>query len=212
MLFRSRPPTITSATSGDMGVMNADFSWTYTVNDEDGDVVTVVEKVNNVEKRTFTATLGQVNTFDVSGAFFMKLLNGQHTMQVIATDSRSKSATHTVTFTKAVYSLSIQLKTPLSSYMAYGSESLRVVPISRLVMNIVRSIPPDANFHVLATNNANDPTPVWEDITQNILHGYNYIFSNTTVLNGNAFSFKITASRGPSNTGGFVSTIGGAFD
>ena len=207
----NRPPAITSATTGDMGTINADFSWAYIVNDDDGDTVTVTERVNNVEKRSFTATLGQANTFDVSGVFFMALLNGLNTMQVVATDNRGKSATHTVTFTKAVHSLSIQLKNPILN-MIRGTQFLRAEPISRLVMNIVRSIPPDAAFHVLATNNANDPSPVWEDITQNILHGYNYVFDNTTVVNGNAFSFKITASRGPGNTGGFVSTIGGAFD
>jgi len=79
-------------------------------------------------------------------------------------------------------------------------------------MNIVRNIPLDANFIVQATNNANDPSPAWEDITSYVQSSYGYMFINTTAVNGHAFSFKITASRGPSNTGGFISTIGGAFE
>jgi len=198
----NRPPVISSSTSGDLGLKNAGFTWTYTVTDPDNDAVTVVERINGVNLRTYTAVLGASNTFDVTGMTFMKLLNAAHSMQVVATDPGGKSITYTVTFTKGVYALSIQLATPLTN----------IDPIHKMVMNIVRNIPLDANFIVQATNNANDPSPAWEDITSYVQSSYGYMFINTTAVNGHAFSFKITASRGPSNTGGFISTIGGAFE
>ena len=198
----NHPPVIASGTSGDLGLKDTGFTWTYTVTDADNDAVTVVERINGVQKRSFTATLGAGNTFDVTGMTFMTLLNGPQTMQVVATDAAGASVTHTVTFTKGVYTLSIQLATPLTS----------IDPIHKMVMNIVRSIPLDASFVVLATNNANDPSPAWEDITSYVESNYGYMFANTTAINGSAFSFKITASRGPGNTGGFISTIGGAFE
>ena len=85
-------------------------------------------------------------------------------------------------------------------------------PITKMVQNIVRSIPADATFQVLVTNNANDAEPVWEDATQSIISGLNFLFENQTEANGPAFSFKITAARGPNGQGGFISSIGGAFE
>ena len=208
----NRPPTITSDYSGDLGLKSDGFTWTYTVNDPDGDTVTVIESINGVQKRTYTAVLGQLNTFDVTGMTFMTLLNGANAMNVMAADNRGKSAEYNVTFTKGVYALSIQLAQPMANLSRSMAAPVNLNQISKMVMNIVRSIPADAPFTVLASNNANDPTPVWEDVTLVVKSGYNYVFNNTTAVNGFAFSFRITASRGPSNTGGFVATIGGAFE
>ena len=61
------------------------------------------------------------------------------------------------------------------------------------------------------TNNALDDEPVWEDATADIKNGNNHIFTNKTATNGFAFNFKLTVSRGSSNTGGYITNIGGAF-
>lgn len=195
-------PVITCGSSGDLGDKAAGFSVTYSVDDEDGDTVTVVEKMDGVQKRSYTAVLEAENTFDVTGDYFMKLLNGDHTITITATDTGGKSSTLTLTFIKTVHSLSITLETPMSVS----------APITKMVQNIVRSIPADATFQVLVTNNANDAVPVWEDATQSIASGLNFLFENTTATNGPAFNFKVTASRGPSGQGGFIGSIGGAFE
>lgn len=195
-------PTITCTSSGDLGEKSAGFSISYTVDDVDGDVVTVVEAMDGVRKRSYTATLGTSNSFTVTGDYFMKLLNGQHTMAITATDTGGKVTTLTLTFTKTVHALRITIENPMTT------DAL----IAKTVMNIVRSIPGDAEFKVLVTNNANDPSPVWEDITSNVQSGLNYLFENTTVANGHAFNFIITASRGASGQGGFINSIGGAFE
>ncbi|MCL1975162.1 MAG: fibronectin type III domain-containing protein, partial [Firmicutes bacterium] len=195
-------PTITSTASGDLGLKSDGFTWGYIIGQDDNETVTVVESMDDVQKRSYTAALGASNTFDVTGQYFMKLLNGSRSMKVTATASSGKSATHTVTFTKGVYSCSITMTAPLPA------DAL----IKKMVMNITRSIPADAAYTVQVTNNANDPSPVWEDITNNIQLGLNHVFANATAVNGSAFNFKITASRGLGNTGGFVSAIGGAFE
>jgi hypothetical protein len=158
--------------------------------------------MDGVTVRSYAVTLGQVNTFNVALSYFITLLNGSHTMTVTATTASGKSAVHTVTFTKAVYTLRITLDDPLPA------DAL----ITKMVMNVTRSMPADANFKVMVSNNALDPSPVWEDATDSVINGTNYIFNNAVAANGNAFNFIITASRGPSNTGGFVATIGGAFE
>lgn len=108
---------------------------------------------------------------------------------------------YTVTFTKAVYEASITLAEPMDADDA----------ITVMVLNVLGSIPADADLEVLVTNNANDTEPVWEDATQDVKNGNNHVFTNQTAANGFAFNFKVNVGRGTSNTGGYITSIGGAF-
>lgn len=83
--------------------------------------------------------------------------------------------------------------------------------ITVMVLNVLGSIPADADLEVLVTNNANDTEPVWEDATQDVKNGNNHVFTNQTATNGFAFNFKVNVGRGTSNTGGYITSIGGAF-
>ncbi|MEY8418920.1 DUF6273 domain-containing protein [Oscillospiraceae bacterium 44-5] len=198
-------PVITSDTASgtNLGTKNVGFDLTYTVTDADGDTVTVKEYMDNVLMRTYTATLGQSNTFQaVTAANFQKVLNGDHTLKVVANDGKADSDPYTVTFTKKVTSASITLAEPLEADDA----------ITIMVLNIVGALPVDAVLEVLVTNNAKDASPVWEDATADIKNGANHVFTNKTAANGFAFNFKLTVSRGASGQGGYISNIGGAFE
>ena len=198
-------PTITgsSASGSNLGTKTAGFNFTYQVNDVDGNTVTVKEYLDNVVQRTYTATLGATNTFQcVTAANFQTILNGSHTLKIVANDGKADSAAYTVTFTKLVTTATITLATPLPADDV----------ITVMVMNLVGSLPGDANLSVLVTNNAKDSSPKWEDATADIKNGNNHIFTNKTAANGFAFNFKLTVSRGSSNEGGYISNIGGAFE
>ena len=198
-------PTITSSTANgsNLGTKTAGFNFQYTVNDVDGDTVTVKEYLDNVLKRTYTATLGQVNTFQaVTAANWQKILNGSHTLKVVASDGKADSAAYTVHFAKKVTKATVTLAAPLAADDA----------ISVMVMNIVGTLPADAVMEVLVTNNAKDTTPVWEDATADVKNGANHVFTNKTAANGFAFNFKLSVERGASDTGGYISNIGGAFE
>ena len=198
------PPTITS-TSGSSGVnlgtKSAGFNFQYTVADADGDSLTITEKLDGVTKRSFTAASGSTQTFQaVTAANFQKVLNGSHTLTVEVSDG-SVTVTFTATFTKAVYAATITMKEP---FTVEGD-------ITAAVIGVVGSIPSDANFVVEVTNNANDSSPVWQDVTSEAKSGANIVFENATAANGAAFNFRITVSRGSSNTGGYISAVNGAF-
>lgn len=198
-------PVITSTTASgtNLGTKNVGFDLTYTVTDADGDTVTVKEYMDNVLMRTYTATLGQSNTFQaVTAANFQKVLNGDHTLKVVANDGKADSAAYTVSFTKLVTTASITLEEPLEADDA----------ITIMVLNIVGALPVDAVLEVLVTNNAKDTKPVWEDATADIKSGANHVFTNKTAANGFAFNFKLTVSRSASGQGGYISNIGGAFE
>lgn len=198
-------PVITSDTASgtDLGTVNDGFDLSYTVTDADGDTVTVKEYLDDVLQRSYTATLGQSDTFQaVTAANFQKILNGSHVLKVVANDGKADSAAYTVSFTKKVTSASITLEEPLDADDA----------ITVMVLNIVGALPVDAALEVQVTNNARDDSPVWEDATADIKNGANHIFTNQTAANGFAFNFKVTVSRGASDTGGYISSIGGAFE
>lgn len=198
-------PTISGsyATGTNLGTKTAGFNLTYTVADADGDTVTVKEYLDNVLQRTYTATLGATNTFQcVTAANFQTVLNGAHTLKVVANDGKADSAAYTITFTKKVTKATITLASALPA-----DDTIQV-----MVMTLTSSIPADANLEVLVTNNANDSSPVWEDATADIKSGVNHVFTNKTAANGFAFNFKLTVERGASDTGGYISNIGGAFE
>lgn len=198
-------PTISGnyATGTNLGTKTAGFNLTYTVADADGDTVTVKEYLDNVLQRTYTATLGATNTFQcVTAANFQTVLNGAHTLKVVANDGKADSAAYTITFTKKVTKATITLASALPA-----DDIIQV-----MVMTLTSSIPADANLKVLVTNNANDSSPVWEDATADIKSNVNHVFTNKTAANGFAFNFKLSVERGASDTGGYISNIGGAFE
>ena len=196
-------PTITcdQGSGTDLGEKSSGFSISYTVNDADSDTVTVTESMDAATKRTFQPTLGQANQFQVTGTYFQQLLNGKHTMKMKAQDTGGKSAEHILTFTKSVTSCSITMEQPMEAD----------AQITIMVMSVAGDIPADAEYQVLVTNNAKDAEPVWEDATSAIKSGANYLFTNETATNGFAFNFKLTASRGSSGIGGYISSIQGGF-
>lgn len=197
------PPAITCASpsGSDLGEKSEGFTVEYSVKDDDGDTVTVKESVDSTQKRSFTATPDQQNTFSVDGEDFMKLLNGKHTLSIAATDGKA-TTTHTLTFTKTVTSAFITLEDPMEAD----------APISICVLSVIGDIPADADFTVEVTNNALDDEPTWEDCTAAVKAGANYIFENKeTPTNTPAFNFRINASRGSSGKGGYITSVQGGF-
>ena len=204
-VVNNNPPVITSSLSGDLGTKSAGFTVPYTVTDEEGGTVTVVEQVGNLVKRTHTPTLGQEQTFHVEDQdgdyFFTQILNGSQTVRITATDEGGLSSTLELSFTKAVHSMSVTLETPLEVEEA----------ITVAIMSVLCGIPADASYQLLATNNAKDAEPVWQDVTADVAAGRNIIFTNQVQANGPAFNFKLSANRSEGGQGGYVKSLKGAF-
>ena len=192
-----------NASSTNLGEKNAPFNFGYTVTDADGDALTVTEKLDGKTTATRTgAASGTALTFGQGSTAenFQRILNGSHTIQITANDGK-ESTSLSATFTKSVTSATVTLTTPL----AVDGD------ITVAVLQVTGSIPDDATFKVEVTNNANDPSPVWQDATEEVQKGVNIVFSNKTAANGAAFNFRISVARGASGTGGYIEAISGAF-
>ena len=196
------PPEITCEypANTSLGVKTEGFSVPYSVDDEEGGPVAVTEAVDGVTLRTFTAEAGEAYTLQLDGEAFMKVLNGAHTLTITAHDGAS-GTTHSLTFTKRVTKAAVTLAQPME---ADG-------PITVCVLSVSGSIPADAAYTVEVTNNAKDEAPVWEDCTEEVRTGANHIFTNETAANGPAFSFRLSAERGESGQGGYISSVQGGF-
>ena len=192
-----------NASSTNLGEKNAPFNFGYTVTDADGDTLTVTEKLDGKTTKTRTSIAsGTALTFEQASTAdgFLRILNGSHTIQITASDGNDSTSLN-ATFTKSVTSASVTLTTPLA---VEGD-------ITFAVLQVTGSIPDDAVFKAEVTNNANDPSPVWQDATEEVQKGTNIVFTNKTAANGSAFNFRISVSRGASGTGGYIEAVSGAF-
>ena len=195
-------PTV-STDGAALGEKNTAFAWRYTVTDADGDTLTVTEKLDGRATTTRTGVAsGTALTFEqvADAAGFQRVLNGSHTLTVEVSDGKETTSA-SATFTKSVTSATVTLTTPL----AVDGD------ITVAVLQVTGSIPDDATFKVEVTNNANDPSPVWQDATVEVKKGVNIVFTNSTAANGAAFNFRVSISRGASGTGGYIEAVSGAF-
>lgn len=192
-----------NASSTNLGKQNAPFNFAYTVTDADGDTLTVTEKLDGKTTATRTGiasgtalTFGQGSTAEN----FQRILNGSHTIQITANDGKDSTSLN-ATFTKSVTSASVTLAEPLT---VEGD-------ITVAVLQVTGSIPDDAVFKAEVTNNANDPSPVWQDATTEVQKGVNIVFENKTATAGAAFNFRVSVERGASGEGGHIEAVSGAF-
>ena len=190
----------TYANKSNLGTKDAGFAISYSISDVDADTVTVTEAVDGKTKRTYTATLDGNNSFNVTGEYFMQLLNGDHSLTITANDGKV-STVHSLSFKKEVTTASVTLEQPMEAD----------AQITICVLSVTGFIPADAVYKVEVTNNAKDAAPVWEDCTTAVKTGANHIFANRTAANGFAFNFRVTAERGESGIGGYINSVQGGF-
>lgn len=194
------PPTASFSQSNYGTVSDFPSNVSYTVSDPDGDQVTVTEKIGDqiIAKKTLQS--GETGTFSVSSDQWLKVLNGQQTLKVELSDGKATGSA-TAKITKKVTTATVSHAT--------GFETEELAAVS--AMRLIGDIPEDAEVKIELTNNFGDDSPVWEDATAELLANRNYAFKNQTAANGNVFNFRITLSRGPSDTGGYLSGIVGTF-
>ena len=197
------PPTIT-VSSVDLGIISErPTTITYTVNDLDNDVCTVVEKINSKITKTYTATLNKENIFDFPVDEWLKTPNGTNKLTVEATDNKGNVTTKDIYLTKSINKIEILVKKPIQTSIA--ATKILVTP----KWNIE-----GGTGEIWACNNAFDTNPTWENITTMVNLNRPYLFTNTTKTDtkwGIGIKFKISKNSG--YTGEISLTgFGGAYE
>lgn len=106
-IFVYNTPPVISGKDSYLGEKSGAFEIAYTITDTDDETITVTEKINGVEKRTFSAKSGIENRFSLITSDFEKLCKtGENTLTITAEDSYQHIDTRTYTFFKPYTDLS----------------------------------------------------------------------------------------------------------
>ena len=213
-------PTISSEAPDNLGNKGNEFSLTYNVKDADTNTVTVTEYIDNVKVRSYVATLGATNTFDITGNTWLKLANGIHTLKITANDGIDE-ASRTYTFTKSVNEMVIMRSTPIP---------MSTKP-SRLVVTIVKNLPVDTKWAttvedyenttdipviiVEACNNGFAPSNLihWENINSAIVNGQAHNFTNVAADASQwGVNIRVRMKRNGASGACYITEIGGNFE
>jgi|GEM_PF-2355781 len=202
-VINNRPPSV-NGTDVNLGVQTGAFTHNYVVTDPDaGDTLTVIERINGVQLRQFTATNGATNTLTISQQDFLALANGTNTLTITVSDQLGLSAVRTLTFSRSETQIEILLERPRPANDRP----------TRAVITVNRQIPTGAVLGVEICNNAYDNNPTWEDCTQSVLDMGIYRLQNTTNTAGRwGVNIRVRANRNGATGLCWISSIGGAFD
>lgn len=198
----NRNPVITGS-DADLGSFSSSApTYDYTVTDEDGHTVTVVETIDGVQHKSYTCTLGTANTFSMTADEWLKTLNGSHTVVIKATDAMGATATRTMTFTKAVTSV---------AFVQTDAMAADDMP-TKAILNVQGYFPTGCSLTVEMCNNGNDASPTWEDVTNKAQTGQKIFFANTTKTASSwGVKVRVTLSRGSATETCYITSIGGNF-
>lgn len=193
------PPFISGDDSA-IGDVTTRIKYKYIVYDGDDAAVTVKEYVNDTLIRTFTATGSQENTLEISLETWNALSMGDNYIKIVVTDDNNATVTQTKHFNKIGGIINVV-------YTPFGT-NLTICPKAINVQLDLKK-PLDATIQVLATNNANDTQPVWDDITTAALSGHNHIFSNTAKQSGvDYYAVKVKVLINRNNADGEIKLYG----
>lgn len=192
-----------SGTDTDLGQQTGAFSKTYIINDIEGDVVIVTEKIDDTVIRSYTAQLGEEATITLTQEKWLTLTNGIHALKIEAVDGNFATSIRVFNFTKHETEILFEFPTPFETD-AKASKVL-IVPTWHIE---------GAEAHVYACNNAFDDNPTWEDITAQVFINRVYNFTNevkTASKWGVNVRFHIVKNEGYEGEVS-ISGFGGAFE
>lgn len=185
------PPEITGE-NVDLGTLTNPPVYEYTVTDSnDGDTVTVVEKVITVSGeeyllREYTAELGTETSVLWDCCGWLCCENGVNKLIITATDNKGASATRTLTFTRAVSYISAARAVATDAMPTKVLLSLYPAPAM---------LPGDCTIEAYVTNNPFDDSPVWENISGK-LNRIVHTFVNSTCTNGYGIGYRFCIDKG----------------
>ena len=138
------------------------------------DVVTVTEYVDDIKTNSFSFKGITETLFSFPDSIWLTLLNGPHTMKIIAQDDKGNVTTRTYTFTKAIDEISVMFEEPM--------ESLEAMYLA--VEEMVAELPTGAQVWVYVCNDGFDEHPTWQDATVEVRNGTKIYITNAGIWDG----------------------------
>ena len=162
-------PFITYTGQADLGELTTKPSITYSVKDNEGDAITVTEKLNGEVINQFSATTNTNYTVGITDTFWLTCGSNTNTVEIIASDALGGSSSKTITFSRKITKLQIVMKNAIETDAK--ATKILVSPQWTTTGGVGK---------VEVCNNGFDASPTWEDMTTMSVLNRPYTFTNST--------------------------------
>ena len=162
-------PLINYSGQSDLGQLTSKPTITYSVSDNEGDTITVTEKLNGEVIRQFTATSNTNYTITLTDEFWLTCGKNTNTIEISASDVNGGTSYKYITFTRRVNKVQIVTKNPIETDVA--ATKIMVSPDWDKT---------GCTGKVEVCNNGFDASPTWEDMTTMAALNRPYVFTNKT--------------------------------
>lgn len=162
-------PFITYTGQADLGELTTKPSITYSVRDNEGDAITVTEKLNGEVINQFSATTNTNYTVGITDTFWLTCGSNTNTVEIIASDALGGSSSKTITFSRKITKLQIVMKNAIETDAK--ATKILVSPQWTTTGGVGK---------VEVCNNGFDSNPTWEDATTMVVLNRPHLFTNTS--------------------------------
>ena len=162
-------PFITYTGQADLGELTTKPSITYNVKDNEGDAITVTEKLNGEVISQFSATSNTNYTVGITDTFWLTCGSNTNTVEIIASDALGGSSSKTITFSRKITKLQIVMKNAIETDAK--ATKILVSPQWTTTGGVGK---------VEVCNNGFDSNPTWEDATTMVVLNRPHLFTNTS--------------------------------
>lgn len=162
-------PLINYSGQSDLGQLTSKPSISYSVSDNEGDTITVTEKLNGEVIKQFTATSNTNYTITLTDEFWLTCGKNTNTIEISASDVNGGTSYKHITFTRQVNKVQITTKNPIETDAA--ATKIMVSPDWDKT---------GCTGRVEVCNNGFDENPTWEDMTTMAALNRPYVFTNST--------------------------------
>ena len=162
-------PFITYTGQADLGELTTKPSITYSVKDNEGDAITVTEKLNGEVINQFSATTNTNYTVGITDTFWLTCGSNTNTVEIIASDALGGSSSKTITFSRKITKLQIVMKNAIETDAK--ATKILVSPQWTTTGGVGK---------VEVCNNGFDSNPTWEDATTMVVLNSPHLFTNTS--------------------------------
>ena len=203
---RNNMPPIISDQDKDLGVLTKKLEYKFSATDpeEDKMVYSVSLDDRMIIDREPIAD-GREKLIAIDGFDWIKLRPGKHTIKIYVEDDKGFKSTRTITFTRLVERIIVQLAN-------------KGIETDQLANRVLIS---DAGIYVAkgailkceVCNNSFDTYPKWEDATTMFKAGRAYNFQNKNKTASKAgVNIRVTIGKGESTAPSYITAVGGSFD
>lgn len=162
-------PFITYTGQADLGELTTKPSITYSVKDNEGDAITVTEKLNGEVINQFSATSNTNYTVGINDTFWLTCGSNTNTVEIIASDALGGSSSKTITFSRKIMKLQIVMKNAIET----DAKATKILVSPQWTTS-------GGVGKVEVCNNGFDSNPTWEDATTMVVLNRPHLFTNTS--------------------------------